>query len=230
MDLIVSWLVFPAVLLLLCGGCGLLVGSIPGVTLPGALLPGCGLAVIVVAGQLLVAADRTAELAAPVIALLALAGVWLGRGALARSSGLVAPLAAALVVFAAFAAPIVLSGEATIAGFIRLDDTATWLALTDRVMEHGRSLEGLAPSSYEATLAFNLGAGYPVGVFVPLGVAANLLATDVAWLIQPYMAVLAVLLSLALWSLAGILTPARSWPRSVPRSRPCSSATTSGEG
>lgn len=211
MDLIVSWLVFPAVLLLLCGGCGLLVGSIRGVTLPGALLPGCGLAVIVVAGQLLVLADRTAELAAPVVVALAVAGAWLGRGALTRSSGLVTPLAAALVVFAAFAAPVVLSGEATIAGFIRLDDTATWLALTDRVMEHGRSLEGLAPSTYEATLAFNLGEGYPVGVFVPLGVAAGLLGTDVAWLIQPYMAVLAVLLSLALWSLAGMLTAARSW-------------------
>ena len=70
--------------------------------------------------------------------------------------------------FAVYAAPIVLSGEPTFAGFIKLDDTATWLALTDRVMEHGRDLDGLAPSSYEATLRFNLGDGYPVGVFLPL--------------------------------------------------------------
>ena len=33
-------------------------------------------------------------------------------------------------------------GEATFAGYIRLDDTATWMALTDRVMDHGRSLGG----------------------------------------------------------------------------------------
>ncbi len=41
------------------------------------------------------------------------------------------------------------------------------MALTDRVMEHGRDLDGLAPSTYEATLAFNLADGYPVGVFLP---------------------------------------------------------------
>ena len=29
------------------------------------------------------------------------------------------------------------------------------MALTDRVMDHGRSLAGLPPSSYEATLDFN---------------------------------------------------------------------------
>ena len=61
-------------------------------------------------------------------------------------------MAAAVGVFAVFAAPIVLSGEATFAGYIKLDDTATWFAMTDRVMEHGRSLAGLAPSTYEATL------------------------------------------------------------------------------
>ena len=80
-------------------------------------------------------------------------------------------LAAGLAaVFAVYAAPIVLSGSATFAGYIRLDDTATWLALTDRVMEAGRDIDGLAPSSYEATLFFNLADGYPVGAFIPLGV------------------------------------------------------------
>ena len=69
----------------------------------------------------------------------------------------------AVAVFAVFAAPVVLAGEPTFAGYIKLDDTATWFAITDRVMEHGRSLDGLAPSSYEATLAFNLGDGYPIG-------------------------------------------------------------------
>ena len=60
--------------------------------------------------------------------------------------------AAAAAVFAFYAAPVVLSGAATFTGYVKLDDTATWLALTDRVMEHGRDLTGLAPSSYEAAL------------------------------------------------------------------------------
>src|ERR687895_245140 len=74
-----------------------------------------------------------------------------------------------------------LSGHATFAGYIRLDDTATWMALTDRVMEHGRSLDGLAPSTYEATLSFNLGDGYPIGTFLPLGNGSQLTGVDVAW-------------------------------------------------
>src|SRR5262249_57796730 len=107
------------------------------------------------------------------------------------------PWAVVLVVllFAAYAAPIALSGQATFAGYIRLDDTATWMALTDRVMEHGRSLAGLDPSTYEATLSFNLGDGYPIGAFLPLGVGSRLVATDVAWVIQPYMSLLAGILA-----------------------------------
>ena len=65
------------------------------------------------------------------------------------------------------------------------------MALTDRVMEHGRSLDGLAPSTYEATLAFNLASGYPIGGFLLLGIGHELVGTDVAWLIQPYMAFVA---------------------------------------
>jgi hypothetical protein len=104
-------------------------------------------------------------------------------------------------VLAVYAAPIVLSGQATFAGFIKLDDTATWMAITDRIMDHGRSLSGLAPSTYEATLAFNLGQGYPVGAFLPLGVGRALVGQDVAWVIQPYMAALGAMLALALWEL-----------------------------
>lgn len=210
MDLIVSWVAFPVLLLGLCLGCGLLVAALARVAIPGALLPACGLAAIVIAGGGLTLADATAELTVPAVVGMALAGAWLGGRVALRRLDLVA-LVVAAVVLAVFAAPVVLSGEATIAGFIRLDDTATWLALTDRVIEHGRSLEGLAPSSYEATLAFNLGDGYPIGAFVPLGVSGSVLGTDIAWLIQPYIAVLAAILALSLWSLAGSLTEARSW-------------------
>ena len=38
-----------------------------------------------------------------------------------------------------------------------------------------------APSTYEATLAFNFGDGYPFGGFVPLGVVRRALGRDAAW-------------------------------------------------
>ena len=109
---------------------------------------------------------------------------------------------------------MIASGDPTFSGYIRLDDTSTWLALTDRVMEHGRSLDGLAQSSYEATLDFNLADGYPIGVFVPLGIGGALLGTDIAWLIQPYMSVLAGSLALVLFQLLRRLVPS-AWPRAL---------------
>ena len=186
----------------------MLVERLVGFRLPGALIPAGGLAVIIVIGQFLTLADATAELTTPVAAVLAVAGIGLGwRDAVARIDAWA--LGLALAAFAAFAAPIVLSGEATFADYLKLDDTSTWMALTDRVMEAGRSLDGLAPSTYEATLAFNLGDGYPIGVFLPLGVATLLSGQDVAWTVQPYMAALGVMLALALWQVAEPLVRSR---------------------
>jgi hypothetical protein len=199
-DLLVAWVAFPLVLSALAVGCGLLVDALTGRRLRFALIPLAGLALVIVVGEFLTLADATAELTTPVCVGLAAVGFAVGLRRLRPRSGW--PLAAAAVVFAIYAAPIVASGEATFAGYIKLDDTATWMALTDRVMEHGRDLSGLAPSSYEATLSFNLADGYPIGVFLPLGVGSKLAGADVAWLIQPYMAWLAALLALGLWALA----------------------------
>ncbi len=180
----------------------LLEGASP--TTPWALVAPIGFCVVVVVGGFSTAVPALAEFTTPVVVLLALGGLALGKPWRAGwpSAWLIGALA---VVFAVYAAPIVLSGSATFAGYIKLDDTATWLALTDRVMEAGRSLDGLPPSSYEATLAFNLADGYPIGAFIPLGVGQTLVGLDAAWLVQPYMALLAVLLALALWDLSGRL-------------------------
>ena len=117
---------------------------------------------------------------------------------------------APLLVFAVYGAPVLLSGDPTFTGYIKLDDTATWFALTDRVMEHGRNIDGLAPSSYEATLAFNLADGYPIGAFLPLGVGRALVGQDVAWVFQPYLAFVAAMAASSLYVLAG--TVLRSGP------------------
>ena len=199
--MLVAWVVYPLVLLALCAGVGLLVDVLTGWRLPGALVAPVGLAAIVVVGQFTTMADATAELTVPLLVGLAAAGLALSlpwrRGPLDP-----VPAAVAIAVFLVFGAPVILSGEPTFAGFVRLDDTATWLALTDRVMEHGRGLGGLAPSTYELTLDFNLGTGYPIGVFIPFGAAQKLVGGDLAWVFQPYLAFLGAMLALVLWEIA----------------------------
>ncbi|MEK6277048.1 MAG: hypothetical protein AABM29_03435 [Actinomycetota bacterium] len=213
MSLLVAWVVFPAVLTLLATGCGLLLRTVSGWKIPAPLVPAAGLALIVVVTGFLTMSDATAELSVPVSLGLAVAGF--GLVPEWRMPDLRASEALAAVgVFAVFAAPVVLSGEATFAGYIKLDDTATWMAFTDRVMEHGRSASGLPPSTYEAVIAVNLPEGYPIGTFLPLGVGRTLVGQDVAWLVQPYMALMAAMLALVLAWLARPLISS-PWLRGV---------------
>jgi len=174
-------------------GHGLLLERLSGERLPGALLVPAGLAAVVVVVELVITVPGVARLATPVVVALAIAGWIAGRRR--RPDG--AALAAALGAFAVYAAPIVLSGHATFAGYIKLDDGATFMALTDRAMEHGRSLSGLAPSTYQATLDAYMGTGYPLGSMLPLGALRPLVATDLAWLYQPWLAFLAAMIAAA---------------------------------
>jgi hypothetical protein len=80
-------------------------------------------------------------------------------------------------VFCVDAAPIVLSGQATFAGFLKLDDTSTWMALTDRVMTHGRSLAGLPPSRPRPLVPLAL-ADHPSEWPLPPNVAFEVIPTS----------------------------------------------------
>jgi NAD(P)-dependent dehydrogenase (short-subunit alcohol dehydrogenase family) len=151
--LFVCWAVYPLVLTLLSLGCGLLLERIAG-PLPGVLLVPAGLAVVIVVASLLTADAATAKAVAPVTVVLGVLGFVLSARRATRVDWWAA--GSALAVFAVFAAPIVLSGSATFAGYITLDDTASFLAMTDRVMGHGRDLAGLAPSTYQRVLDVNL--------------------------------------------------------------------------
>ncbi len=205
--MLLPWIVFPLVLVALSLGCGLLVERVAGGGLPGALLLPLGLAVIVVEADLATTSGATARLAAPIAIALAVAGFGLSGGRLSRPG--VWATACGAGAFAAYAAPIVLSGQATFAGYITLDDTATWLALMDRVMDHGRSLSGLPPSTYQQVLDDYLSSGYPLGAFMPLGLGGKLTGQDLAWLFQPTIAFYGAMLALSIYAATARLVSSR---------------------
>ena len=159
-----------------------------------------GFCVVAIVGQFTTLSDDTAELTIPLVTGFAVAGLVLAWPLRQRGFDGWA-LVAAAAAFLIYGAPVLLSGDVTIAGYIRLDDTASWLALTERAMEEGSNISGLQPSTYEATLDFYLNSDYPLGGLIPLGVGGELVGQDYAWIWQPYLSFLGALVALGLYAL-----------------------------
>lgn len=204
-DLLAAWVWFPIVLVAAAAGWGLLAERAAGHRLPGALVPPLGYAAIVCVSQIVTLSGTTAELAVPVVATGALAGLWAARS---RVRPDLLPAGAALAVFVVLGAPVFLSGEATFAGYSVLGDTAIHFIGVGHLMSEGQAVAGLAPSTYqEALRAYFDVAGYPSGSHTALGSVVPLGGLDVAWLFQPHLAVLGALTALALWTMCETLAP-----------------------
>ena len=198
--MLTAWVVFPLVLGLLGFGCGALVERAAGRELPLSVRLPCGVALTIGVLDLFTRSTSTVDAAIPAVCALAAGGLvfrppWRWR---VLDRALIAPA----IVFGVYAAPVVLSGSVTWAGYVKLDDTATWLALVDRTLTVGHTLAGLAPSTYTDTLASYLTNGYPVGSFLPLGLGHAFLGTDIAWLTDPWMAFAGAILALSLYRIA----------------------------
>ena len=96
---------------------------------------------------------------------------------------------------------MLLSGQATFLGYIKLDDTATWFNIIDNVMSHGRSVAGLPPSTYALVTSNGVGPAYPLGAFMLPGVGRGLTGIDIAWVFQPYLACCGAAIALCLYAL-----------------------------
>ena len=198
MSLVLAWLAFPLVLAAIGVGWGVLVERAAGTRLTGALLLPLGLAAALVLAGTLTAFTLTAPAAVPLVAVGAVAGLifaWPGR-----RLGFW-PLLAAVGVVLVYGAPVLLSGQATFTGFLKLDDTATWFSVIDHVMSHARSVSGELPSTYTLVYTGDVGASYPFGAFMLPGVARALVGVDIAWVFQPYLACCAAAVSLCLFAL-----------------------------
>jgi hypothetical protein len=203
MSMILSWVLFPLILAAVGLGWGALVQWLAGERELGPLTIPLGLAAAIVIAGILTAFSATASIAAPITAIGALAGVgfvW-GRARLGA-----APALAAVGVLLVYGAPVILSGQATFLGYIRLDDTATWFNLIDQLFSHGRSFAGVPLSTFKINAISDLtAASYPSGAFMLPGVGHWVSGIDIAWIFQPYLACCAAAVSLCLYSLTAPL-------------------------
>src|SRR5204863_8374970 len=143
----------------------------------------------------------TTFLATPLVLILAVAGLAVGVRSLRPMTYDLWPFVAGFGVFCVYAAPVVLSGHATFLGYTLLGDTSIHFVLIYRVMSPGHSLAGLAPSSYQATLSGYYSTAYPLGAHTALGAVRPLVGQDVAWVFQPYLALLAAFTALSVYAL-----------------------------
>lgn len=209
MTLLAAWVAFPLLLGVLAYGCGAVVEFASARPLSLAVRLPCGAALMIVVLDVLTRSTATVPAAVPVLVVLAASGLLARR--VWRIRHLDAAIGPALVVFVVYAAPIMMSGSATWAGYVKLDDTANWVALAQRVLAVGHTFSGVQPiSTYYAALSMYLTNGYPVGSFLPMGLGHYLLGQDTAWMPDPWMAFMAAMLALSLERLALLALGARA--------------------
>ena len=211
LELLAAWALFPAVLVVITLGCGLLVERLARVTLPGVLLAPTGLAVVFVEARLVTESERVSELALPLLVLLAVAGIVLGRERLRGARPDVWAAAAAVGVFAVLGAPVFFTGDPTIAGSIVLPDTANQLAIASFVNDHGHNWQDLAQSSYRTILRKYLATAYPIAAQSAVGTVRPLGLIDLAWLYQPFLTFAVSMMSLSFYSLLSPWIRPRVW-------------------
>jgi hypothetical protein len=206
MDIFLAWLLFPIVLFLISVALGIGIRFLLRESFESALVLPVGVAGIILILEFFTTEKFSVIFAVPVLMAVTVTCAILLRSEFYkffrrnRDQSLVA-----FLTYSIYLLPVSASGMPSIAGWIKLDDSATWLAYSDRLIEAGRNTTGLSPSSYEAVLQLNLnpaagaGPGYPIGAFLPLGAIAKLIGVDPAWAFQPYISFLAAVLAVVLF-------------------------------
>ena len=214
LDLLAAWLLYPLALGALCLGLSLLIERLAAWRAPGALLLPIGFVALLTLARSITSYESTAPLALAAIGALAVLGLALGRGRLRALRPDPWLLAAAAGVFALLAAPIVLSGSPSFAGYLALPDTGHQFGLADQLAHHGPDWMGLADGANRETIGKYVTTSYPIAAQAAQGVTAPLGVLDVAWLYQPFLALTVVVIALAFWSLSAPLL-ARRWQAAV---------------
>ena len=206
MGLLAAWLLYPLVLAALCLGLGLLVERAAGWRVPGTLLLPLGFAALLVVARFVTSERATAPLVLPVILVLALAGLVLGFARLRALRPDPWIVGAAVGVFVVFGAPVLASGQLSLAGYLALPDTGHQLSLAQLFAEQGPDYVpfGRGSSTYEGLAPYIITA-YPVAAQAALGATAPLGIVDLAWLYQPLLSFAALLLCLSIASLVAPL-------------------------
>jgi hypothetical protein len=213
---VLTMLVYPCVLALLCVGAGLLVDRASGGWLPGALLGAVGVAVLIAVSQLSTYITSAAPATPYALTLVAVAGFALGwrRGrAFARewrAHGW--QLAVGVLAYVIALAPVLFAGRPTFSSYQSLTDSALHMMGADYLMRHGQDYAHLdLLGSYGQYIHAYYGTGYPSGADTLLGGSALELGLPLIWAFQPFNAFVLATATGPAWVLARRIGLAGGW-------------------
>jgi hypothetical protein len=203
---VLTTLVYPVVLALLCLGGGLLVDRASGGFLPAMLFPAVGAAALIVLSQLSTYIAPLAPATPYLMVALALAGLLFGRQRLHtlarpwRSSIwqlLVCPLTYVLAL-----APVLLAGRPSFSSYMALADSAVHMLGADFLIRHGQDYSHLdLHNSYGLFVHNYYGSSYPSGADTLFGGSSVLLGLALIWTFQPFVAFMLATTAAPAWVL-----------------------------
>jgi hypothetical protein len=187
---VLTTLVYPVVLALLCLGAGLLVDRASAGVLPAMLLLTSGAAALIVVSQLTTYVAQVAPATPYVLVAVACAGLLLGwnraqaLGRAWRTS--LWQLGLVPVAYAVALAPVLLAGRPSFSSYLALADSAVHMVGADFLIRHGQDYAHLDLSnSYGATIDNYYNASYPSGADTLLGGSSFLVGLPLIWTFQP---------------------------------------------
>jgi hypothetical protein len=213
---VLTTLLYPVVLALLCVGAALLVDRVSGGILPAMLFPAVGAAALIVVSQLSTYAAPLAPATPYLLVALALAGVLLGWGRLRALAGawrtstwqtIVVPLTYLLAL-----APVLGAGRPTFSSYMALADSAVHMLGADYLISHGQDYSHLdLRNSYGAVIHAYYDSSYPSGADTLLGGSAFLLRLPLTWAFQPFVAFMLATATGPAWVLARRVGLEQAW-------------------
>jgi hypothetical protein len=183
---------YPLVLLLLCGGFGLLIERLAGWDIPTAIVPAIGFAGLVVLSQYTVLPAFLAPITPAILAVVAVAGFFFGRRAISarwkrRTFASWLPFVAALLAYGCTTAPLWAAFRLTFPGYLLDTTNGFHLAGAEFILQHGPHFTNHSYAYGQMLLNYFQG-GHPTGGNVLLAATGWLTGQDLLWQIEPFQA------------------------------------------
>lgn len=201
---ITAYLIAPLVFVFLILGLGLLINSRSESKINLVYLLLLGLIFMISLGQITTSFSGLAKFSSPLILCLSVLGLALNYQRLITILKNGYQLLALTTTYFFAVIPALIYRKVTWPGWVQLDDTSTFLAITNYIFTFGQKVPTTLISTYDRTIQVVLGGSfygtysaatndvdfnYPIGSLIPLGVLGKVMRIDFAWLYFPILAI-----------------------------------------